>query len=261
MPTYKTLLYTVRDSILTITLNRPEVYNAFNEEMKKEINDALKEGERDPAVRCVVIRGAGDKAFCSGQDLKEHAAGRRSLKDSLERHYNPMVRKIRTMEKPVIAMVNGVAAGAGCSLALACDMRIMAESAKLVTIFSKIALVPDSGMHWILPRLVGFARAFEFATLSDDIPAKEAERLGLANKVVPAAELEKTTMDIASRFAVGPTKAYGLIKRALNKAQTADLDALLDYEATIQQIASETEDHREGVRAFLEKRKPDFRGR
>lgn len=261
MPTFQTLLLNLVDGVLTITLNRPEVYNAFNEQMKNELNDALKEAEKNPKARCVVIRGAGDKAFCSGQDLKEHAGGKRSLKDSLEKSYNPMIRKIRTMEKPVVGMVNGVAAGAGCSLALACDIRIMADTAKLVTVFSKIALVPDSGMHWILPRLAGFARAFEYASLSNDISAQEAERVGLVNKTVPAAELEKITAELATKLAQGPTKAYGLIKRALNKAVSSDLDTILDYEACIQQIASETEDHREGVKAFLEKRKANFKGR
>jgi 2-(1,2-epoxy-1,2-dihydrophenyl)acetyl-CoA isomerase len=261
MPTYQTLLCHLNNGVLTITLNRPEVYNALNEQMKKELNDALRAVEKDSNARCVVIRGAGDKAFCSGQDLKEHAGSKRSLKDSLEQHYNPMIRRIRTMEKPVIAMINGVAAGAGCSLALSCDMRIMADTAKLVTVFSKIALVPDSGMHWMLPRLVGFARAFEYASLSDDIPAHEAERVGLVNKVVPAAELEKTTMQLAARLAEGPTKTFGLIKRTLNKAAAADLDTILDYEAYIQQIASESEDHKEGVKAFLEKRKPNFQGK
>jgi 2-(1,2-epoxy-1,2-dihydrophenyl)acetyl-CoA isomerase len=260
MPAYQTLLYQIADGILTITLNRPDVYNAFNEQMKKDMNDALKEAGKDPVVRCIVLRGAGEKAFCSGQDLKEHAGGKRSLKESLEKSYNPMVRRIRAMEKPVIAMLNGVAAGAGCSLALACDMRIMADTAKLVTVFSKIALVPDSGMHWILPRLAGFARAFEYSALSNDISAQEAERVGLVNKVVPSAELEKTTLDLARRLAQGPTKTYGLIKRTLNKAVSADLDTILDYEAYIQQIASETEDHQEGVAAFLEKRQPQFRG-
>lgn len=258
---YHTLLCAISDGVLTITLNRPDVYNAFNEQMKKDLNDALKEGEKDSSVRCIVLRGAGEKAFCSGQDLKEHAGAKRSLKDSLEKSYNPMIKRMRTMEKPVIAMINGVAAGAGCSLALACDMRIMAETAKLVTVFSKIALVPDSGMHWILPRLAGFARAFEYAALSNDISAQEAERVGLVNKVVPSSELETTTMELARRLAQGPTKAYGLIKRTLNKAASATLDTTLDYEAYIQQIASETEDHKEGIAAFLGKRQPQFKGK
>lgn len=261
MPQYNTLLYDIAESVLTITLNRPDVYNAFNEEMKKEMNDALKEAEKDTGVRCVVIRGAGEKAFCSGQDLKEHAGEKRSLKESLEKSYNPMVRRIRTMEKPVIAMINGVAAGAGCSLALACDMRIMADTAKLIEVFVRIALVPDSGSHFFLPRLVGMARAFEYATTGRDITAEEAERVGLVNAIVPLNKLEAETMALARKFAHAPTKTIGLIKRTLNKSLSSDLDAVLDYEACIQQLASETEDHREGVAAFIEKRPAQFKGR
>ncbi|MBI1806511.1 MAG: enoyl-CoA hydratase/isomerase family protein [Ignavibacteria bacterium] len=261
MPTYQTLLYDNREGVCTITLNRPDVYNAFNEQMKKELNDALKETERDSAARCIVIRGAGNKAFCSGQDLKEHAGGTRSLKDSLEKSYNPMIRKIRTIEKPIIGMINGVAAGAGCSLALACDMRIMSSSAKLIEVFIRIGLVPDSGSHWFLTRLVGMARAFEYATTGCDITAEEAERVGLVNKVVHPEQLEEETMTLATRFAQAPTKSIGLIKRTLNKSLSSDLDTILEYEAYIQQIASETEDHQEGVKAFLEKRQPNFKGR
>ena len=260
MPTYQTLLYEPAEGVLVITMNRPDVYNAFNEQMKKDLNDALKEAEKDPNVRCVVIRGAGDKAFCSGQDLKEHAGSKRSLKESLEKHYNPMIRKIRTMEKPVIGMINGVAAGAGCSLALACDMRIMSASAKLIEVFIRIGLVPDSGSHWFLTRLTGMARAFEFAATGRDISAEEAERAGLVNRVVPAEQLQAETMALAKKFAAAPTKSIGLIKRILNKALSSDLDTILDYEACIQQIASETEDHREGIKAFLEKRTPKFMG-
>lgn len=260
MPTYQTLLYDATGGVCLITLNRPEVYNAFNEQMKKDINDALKEAERDPAVRCLVIRGAGDKAFCSGQDLKEHQGSNRSLKDSLEKSYNPMVRRMRGMGKPIIGMINGVAAGAGCSLALACDMRIMASHAKLIEVFIRIGLVPDSGSHWFLPRLVGMARAFEYAATGRDITAEEAERTGLVNRVVASEQLEAETMALASRFAEAPTASIGLIKRTLNRALTADLDAILDYEAIIQQVASETHDHTEGVRAFLEKRPAKFTG-
>ena len=263
MPEYQTLLYVLSDGICTITLNRPEVYNALNEQMKKDINDALRSAEKDPAVRCLVIRGAGDKAFCSGQDLKEHAGDkeRRSLKESLQKSYNPMIRAMRTMEKPIIGMINGVAAGAGLSIALACDMRIMADHAKLIEVFIRIGLVPDSGSHWFLPRLAGMARAFEYAALGEDISATEAERVGLVNKVVPSSALERTTMDLAAKFSKAPTKAIGLIKRTLNKATSSDLNALLDYEATMQEIASLTEDHKEGVQSFLEKRPPHFKGR
>lgn len=261
MPSYQTLVYELNGGVLTITLNRPEVYNALNEQMKKELNDALKAAEKDSNARCVVIRGAGDKAFCSGQDLKEHAGSKRSLKESLEQHYNPMIRTIRRVEKPVIAMINGVAAGAGCSLALACDMRIMASTAKLIEVFIRIGLVPDSGSHWFLSRLVGYAKAFEYATTGRDISAEEAERVGLVNKVVTPEKLEEETMTLAKQFAQAPTKAIGLIKRTLNKTYATDLDTILDYEAYIQHIASETEDHKEGVKAFLEKRKANFKGK
>jgi 2-(1,2-epoxy-1,2-dihydrophenyl)acetyl-CoA isomerase len=260
MPEFQTLLYTVTDQVLTITLNRPEVFNAINEQMKKELNDALKEAEKDPAVRCIVLRGAGDKAFCSGQDLKEHAGTKRSLKESLEKSYNPMIRKIRSMEKPVIGMINGVAAGAGCSLALACDMRIMAGNAKLIEVFIRIGLVPDSGSHWFLPRLTGMARAFEYAATGRDIGAEEAYNAGLVNKVVSPDILEQETMALAKKLADGPTKSIGLIKRILNKSLSSGLDAILEYEAYIQEIASSTEDHKEGISSFLEKRPAKFRG-
>lgn len=258
--TFETLQYDLNGGVLTVTMNRPDVFNAFNEQMKKDMNDALKEAEKNPAVRCLVIRGAGEKAFCSGQDLKEHGASKRSLKESLERSYNPMIRRIRTIEKPVIGMINGVAAGAGCSLALACDMRIMSTSAKLIEVFIRIALVPDSGSHWFLPRLAGMARAFEYCATGRDVAAEEALQVGLVNRIAPPAELEAMTMELARSFAEGPTKTYGLIKRTLNKALVSDLDSLLDYEAYVQQIASETEDHKEGVKAFLEKRKAQFKG-
>ncbi len=262
MPAYQTILYSIADGVCTITLNRPDVYNAFNEQMKKELNEGLKEAERDAAARCLVIRGSGTKAFCSGgQDLKEHSGAKRSLKESLDKSYNPMIRRIRNMEKPVIGMINGVAAGAGCSLALACDMRLMSSSAKLIEVFIRIGLVPDSGSHWFLSRLVGMSRAFEYAATGRDIPAEEAERVGLVNRVLPPEELEAETVSLARTLAQAPTKAIGLIKRTLNKSLSGDLESILEYEALIQQIASETEDHREGLRAFLEKRPPVFQGR
>ena len=261
MPNYEALKYELANGVLTITMNRPEVFNAFNEQMKKDLNDAFKEAEKDPAVRCIVLRGAGEKAFCSGQDLKEHWGSKRSLKESLEKSYNPLVRRMRSIEKPVIGMINGVAAGAGLSVALACDMRIMSTSAKMIEVFIRIGLVPDSGSHWFLPRLVGMARAFEYAATGRDITAEEAERVGLVNRIATPDQLEKVTMDLASSLAKAPTKAIGLIKRTLNKSLASDLDTILDYEAYIQQIASETEDHKEGVTAFLEKRPAQFKGK
>ena len=261
MPQYSTVLYTLHEGVLTICLNRPDVFNAFNEQMKKDLHDAFKEAEKDPAVRCIVLRGSGEKAFCSGQDLKEHAGQKRSLKESLERSYNPLIRRMRSIEKPVIGMINGVAAGAGCSVALACDMRIMSSTAKLIEVFVRIGLVPDSGSHWFLPRLVGLARAFEYSATGRDIGAEEALQVGLVNRVAPPDKLESATMEVAVQFAQAPMKAIGLIKRTLNKAVTSDLDSLLDYEAHIQQIASETADHKEGVAAFLEKRSARFEGK
>ena len=171
-----------------------------------------------------------------------------------------MVRRMRGMEKPIIGMINGVAAGAGCSLALACDMRLMASNAKLIEVFIRIGLVPDSGSHWFLPRLVGMARAFEYAATGRDVTAEEAERTGLVNRVLPPEQLESETMALAARLAQAPTASIGLIKRALNKSLACDLDAALDYEAVIQQIASETDDHKEGLQAFLEKRPARFTG-
>ena len=261
MPDFTSLLYELKDNVLTVTLNRPESYNALNEAMKKELNDVFRQAEKDDNVRCIVLRGKGEKAFCSGQDLKEHSGSKRSLKESLEKSYNPLIRKMRSIEKPVIGMINGVAAGAGLSIALACDMRIMADTAKLIEVFIRIGLVPDSGSHWFLPRLVGIAKAFEYAATGKDIDAAEAERVGLVNQVAPAKDLEKTTMALAERLAKAPTRSIGLIKRTLNKSLSSDLDALLDYEAVIQEIASSTEDHREGVKAFLDKREAKFRGK
>ena len=260
MASYETLLTSTSSGVLTITLNRPEVFNAFNEKMKKELLDALKEAERSAEARCVVIRGAGEKAFCSGQDLKEHAGSKRSLRESLETTYNPMVRRIRGMEKPVVAMINGVAAGAGCSLALACDLRVMAEHAKLIEVFIRIGLVPDSGSHWFLAKMVGHGRAFEYMATGRDIGAEEALRVGLANQVVAGDRLEAETMKLAGSLAAAPTRAIGYIKRTLTLCATGSLDAILDYEAMMQQAASETADHAEGVRAFLEKRPAKFTG-
>ncbi len=257
----KTFIQTSIDrAVLTITMNRPEVYNALNEEMKKELNEAFREAAKDASVRCIVLRGAGAKAFCSGQDLKGDPPGSRSLKESLEQSYNPLILRIRTMEKPVVAMINGVAAGAGCSLALACDLRVMSTDAKLIEVFVRIGLVPDSGSHWFLFHLTGPARAFEYAATGRDIDAEEAHRVGLVNRIAPPENLEEQTMTIARTLGEGPTRAIGLMKRAFNKASTGSLEETLAYEAQMQDIASGTKDYREGVRAFLEKRKAQFTG-
>ena len=258
--TYTAILPSADGSVLTLTLNRPGSHNALNEAMKRELAGALRDAERSPEVRCIVLRGAGEKAFCSGQDLKEHGGGARSLRESLRGTYNPLIRRMREMEKPIIGMINGVAAGAGCSLALACDMRIMSSTARLIEVFARIGLVPDSGSHWFLPRLAGMGRAFEYAATARDITAEEAERVGLVNRVVAPGALEAETMALARALAAGPTKAIGLIKRTLNRALVSDLGSLLEYEAAVQEIAASTRDHAEGLAAFLEKRPAVFTG-
>ena len=261
---YETILYTLEEGVLTITLNRPEVLNAFNRKMTDEIQDALKKAERDPAVRCIVFTGAG-RAFSSGEDLKARMAegdgGGGGFGVTLRERYNPIILKIRNIEKPVLASVNGVAAGAGCSLALACDMRIASDKARFIEVFVRVGLVPDSGSCFFLPRLVGLGKALEMAFLGDEVSAEEAARIGLVNRVVPAEELEEATHELALRLAKGPTRAIGLAKRAINRALSMDLEQVLEYEMYAQEIAGASEDHREGIAAFLEKRPPVFRGR
>jgi 2-(1,2-epoxy-1,2-dihydrophenyl)acetyl-CoA isomerase len=258
---FDTLLYQLDSGVLTITLNRPDSYNACNEQLTTDLQGALKEAAGDAAVRAIVLTGAG-KAFCSGQDLKDAPAPgtRRSLADSLMRRYNPIIRRLTTIPKPVICALNGAAAGAGCSLALACDLRIASENAYLMQAFVNIGLVPDSGSSWFLTRLTGYSRAFEIATLGEKIPADRALELGLVNRVVPAHLLMDTVHGVAAHYASGPTKAYGYIKKMLHRAQSASLDDMLDYEVFMQEAAGRTSDYREGVQAFVEKRKAAFKG-
>lgn len=257
---FETILYEVNEGRATITLNRPEVYNAFNQMLRKELLAALKHAEKDNSVRVVVITGAG-KAFCSGQDLKEVMAGKNhNIAESLRQGYNPIIRCIRELPKPVICRLNGVAAGAGCSLAIACDLVIAAEEASLSEIFINIGLVPDSGSSYFLPRLVGSSRAFELATTGRKVPATEAAAMGLINKCVPAAQLDAAIEEAAAYYATAPTKAIGLIKKMLNKSFDGKLNDMLDYEAGCQEIAAATADSKEGIMAFLEKRKPQFKG-
>ncbi|CAL1521246.1 enoyl-CoA hydratase-related protein [Chitinophaga sp. MM2321] len=254
------LLLDIEGSIATITLNRPEVYNAFNDALSYELQEALKQVEKDDSVRVVVLTGAG-KAFCSGQDLKASMEeGKRNLGESLRKRYNPVIRAIRNMPKPVICQLNGVAAGAGCSLALACDVIIASETATMIEIFVNIALVLDSGSSYFLPRTVGYHRAFELATKASKITAAEALQMGLVNKVVAAADLSEAVKAEAAYYAAAPTKAIALMKKMLTKGMTENLDTTLDYEAYCQEIAGNSADHQEGTNAFLEKRKPLFKG-
>jgi 2-(1,2-epoxy-1,2-dihydrophenyl)acetyl-CoA isomerase len=261
MGAYTFLLFDNKEGVATVTLNRPEVYNALNDEITFELQDALRVCGKDESVRVIVLTGAG-KAFCSGQDLKASAAaGKRSFRESLEKRYNPIIRAMRGLPKPVICRLNGVAAGAGCSIALACDLIIASEEASLVEVFVNIGLVPDSGSSFFLPRLVGWAKAFELCSMGSKVKADDAVTMGLINKAVPGERLDATIKEYTNYFAKAPTRSIGLIKKMLNKSAHATLDEMLDYEAYCQEIAGSSEDYREGVTAFIEKRKPDFKGK
>lgn len=258
---FKFLKYQVSEGVATIVLNRPDVYNALNDEITFELQDALKAVAKDDQVRCVVLTGEG-KAFCSGQDLKA-ASGqqKRSFMDSLTKRYNPIIRAMRNLPKPILCRLNGVAAGAGCSLALACDMIIADEEATLIEVFVNIGLVPDSGSAYFLPRLVGMSKAFELCAMGSRLRAADAVQLGLVTRAVPGSELNSVVKEYTDYFAKAPTKAIGLIKKMLNKSSTSTLDEMLEYEAYCQEIAGTSADYKEGVNAFLEKRKAQFSGK
>ena len=246
--------------IATLTLSRPDALNALIVPMKQELLAALREMERDKAVRAVILTGAG-RAFCAGQDLRERLEpGAAPLGAELRERYNPIIRAMRGLEKPIVGAINGVAAGAGASLAMACDIRIASEAASFALAFGRVGLVPDSGATWFLPRLVGATRAAEMALLNDPVSAADALRLGLVGRVVPAAELATEARTIAARLAAGAPRAIALTKRALNAAWGHNLDAALEYEAHLQDLAGRTKDHREGMAAFMDKRPPRFTG-
>jgi 2-(1,2-epoxy-1,2-dihydrophenyl)acetyl-CoA isomerase len=261
---YETIAVETADHVCTITLDRPDTFNAFSDQLTTDLAEALKQAERDRDVRVVVLTGSG-KAFSSGQDLAElkdrYVPGYvPELSRDLHKRYNPIIRRVCGMPKPVIAAVNGVAAGAGCSLALACDLRIASEHASFIEVFINVGLIPDSGSSYFLPRLVGHARAMELACTGRKVKADEAERLGLVNKVVPADALVDETNALAATLAGMPAKAIALTKRLFNQSLGHDLDQQLEAEAFAQETAGLTSDHMEGVMAFLEKRKPEFTG-
>jgi 2-(1,2-epoxy-1,2-dihydrophenyl)acetyl-CoA isomerase len=253
----QTILYAVSGPIATITLSRPAVYNALNAQLHRELMAALRQAERDPAVRCVVITGTG-KAFCSGQDLREFADVTKNLDIGarLRELYNPLVNRIRGMGLPVVAAVNGPAAGAGMSLALACDFRVAAMSASFSAAFVNIGLIPDSGLIYFLPRLIGQARALELCMTGAQVDSSTALSWGLVNRVAPDAEFPAAVSQFAAALADRPAVTIGLIKRAMEVSQYSDLAQVLEYEAEAQTVAGAHPDFAEGVAAFREKRPP-----
>ena len=246
--------------VATITLDRPDALNALTVPMKQALLAAFRKVARDGAVRAVILTGAG-RAFCAGQDLRERLQPDAApLGIEVRDRYNPIIRAMRSLPKPIVGAINGVAAGAGASLAMACDIRIASDAASFALAFGRVGLVPDSGATWFLPRLVGVTRAAELALLGDSVTAADALRLGLVGRVVPAAELATEASAIAARLAAGAPRAMALTKQALNAAWQHDLDAALDYEAYLQDVAGRTKDHAEGLAAFMEKRPPRFTG-
>ena len=252
-----------REGYRVITLNRPDRLNSFNEAMHAALMSALVDAETDGNCRALILTGAG-RGFCAGQDLSDRVFSPGQVPDlssTLERLYNPLVRKIRTLQMPVICAVNGVAAGAGANIALACDIVLAARSAKFIQAFAKLGLVPDSGGTWLLPRLVGTARARALALLAEPVPAEQAEAWGMIWKAIDDAVLMDEAHRLAAHFAVQPTVGLGLIKQALDASETNDLDRQLDLERDLQGQAGRTPDYLEGVTAFFEKRQPKFSGR
>lgn len=255
------ILLKIESQIGYITLNRPEVFNSFNREMALEMQSILDQCANDASVRSIVITGAG-KAFCAGQDLKEVTTPELmpGFKKILEEHYNPIIERIRTIEKPIVCAVNGVAAGAGANIALACDIVVASESAAFIQAFSKIGLVPDSAGTFFLPRLIGFQKAMAVMMLGDKVSAAEALQMGMIYKTFAVESFEEEVRKLAANLANMPTKALGLTKRLLNESMTNNLQKQLALESALQIQSSESHDYNEGVNAFVEKRIPNFKG-
>lgn len=261
---YETVKTELRNGVFWVTLNRPDKLNAFNEQMGTDLTSALVEGEKNSEARCLVITGEG-RAFSVGEDLNTNRALIESEKpislgEIIKRKYNPIVQRLRRMEKPVVAGINGTTAGAGLGLALACDLRTASDKASFHEAFIKAGLIPDAGTSFWLSRILGLGRAMEVGFLGEPIDANRALGLGLINWVFPDATFKEETARVAERLAKGPTKAFGLTKRALNRAVVVDMDSALEYEMYLQDIAGRTQDHVEGVRAFFDKREPNFTG-
>jgi 2-(1,2-epoxy-1,2-dihydrophenyl)acetyl-CoA isomerase len=256
----ETVLRSGADGVLTLTLNRPDALNAFTVEMKEALLAALRDAARDKSVRVVILTGAG-RAFCAGQDLKERQGPNvNDLGTELRTRYNPIISAMRRLERPIIGAINGVAAGAGISIALACDIVIASDKASFTEAFVRVGLVPDTGSSWFLPRLVGYQRAAQMMFTGDPVDAATAAQLGLVNRVVPAEALMDEANTLAARLAQAAPIALALAKRALNRALDSSLDEALEFEAQLQSVAGRSKDHKEGVAAFVEKRPPKFTG-
>lgn len=255
------ILLKIENKIAYITLNRPEVFNSFNREMAFLLQDTLDACEKNDEVRAIVLTGNG-KAFCAGQDLKEVTDPdlNPGFKKILEEHYNPIITRIRSIKKPIIGAINGVAAGAGANIALSCDIVVAHEKVNFIQAFSLIGLVPDSAGTFFLPRLIGFQKALALAMLGDKISAEEAERLGMIYKMIPLENFEEEVHKLALKMANMPTKALGMIKELYNKSMSNTLEDQLALESKLQIEAAQTNDYAEGVVAFIEKRKPNFKG-
>jgi 2-(1,2-epoxy-1,2-dihydrophenyl)acetyl-CoA isomerase len=246
--------------VAELTFNRPDKFNSFNQELAFAVQKALDDCEIDNSIRAIVIRGEG-KAFCAGQDLAEATdPNGPPLKSIVGKHYNPIIERIQKIEKPIIAAVNGVAAGAGANIALACDIAVATESAKFIQAFSAIGLIPDSGGTYFLPRLVGRQKALSLMLTGDRIEAKEAEAMNMIYKSVSDDEFDEYVSNLAAKLAKMPTKGFGLTKRAVNASMNNSLTEQLSLEEELQTIAGQTHDFKEGTAAFLEKRKPNFKG-
>ncbi len=255
------LIITQENGVATLKLNRPEVFNSFNQKMAFDLQKALDDCEKDDAIRCIVLTGEG-KAFCAGQDLAEATdPNGPELKSIVKDHYNPIILRLRNIEKPIIAAVNGVAAGAGANIALACDVVFAKESASFIQAFSKIGLIPDSGGTFMLPRLVGWQKASALMMTGDKVSATEAEAMNMIYKSIVDDEFDETVSKFASKMALMPTRGLGLTKKALNASLTNNLQEQLSVEGKLQTEAGSTHDFNEGTAAFLEKRKPNFTGK
>ncbi|MBR9756619.1 MAG: 2-(1,2-epoxy-1,2-dihydrophenyl)acetyl-CoA isomerase [Algicola sp.] len=256
------ILLKIENNIAYITLNRPEVFNSFNREMALRLQQVFDECETNPEVRALVLTGSG-KAFCAGQDLKEVTSPELNpgFKKILEEHYNPIITRIRSIKKPIVGAINGVAAGAGANIALACDVVVAHEKVSFIQAFSLIGLIPDSAGTFFLPRLIGFQKASALAMLGDKVSADEAEKMGMIYNVFPLENFKEEVNKLALKLAHMPTLALGKIKEAFNQSLTNNLEEQLALESKLQIEAAQTEDYAEGVSAFVEKRKPTFKGK